>query len=95
MPTKAERQLAALDDAAMKMLMPLYLDALTAQMLGGDGEAEWEEFRKVFARALVLANLTARVDALNVLAADGIKPEVDNEPFLPEEPGNNEAVATE
>lgn len=85
MATKAQRQLVALDDAAIDILRPLYLDALTAQMLGRDGEAEWEEFRKVFARALVLANLTARVDTLNTLAADGIKPDVDNEPFRPDE----------
>lgn len=65
--------------------MPLYLDALTAQMLGGDGEAEWDEFRKVFARALILSNLTARVDTLNALAGEGIEPEVENEPFQPEE----------
>lgn len=69
----------------MDTLRPIYLDALTAQMLGRDAEAEWDRFRKVFARAMVLANLTARVDALNVMAAEGIKPEVDNVPFRPNE----------
>lgn len=95
MATKAERQLVALDDAAIDMLRPLYLDALTAQMLGRDGEEEWEEFRKVFARALALSNLTARVDTLNTLAAEGIEPEVDNEPFLPEEMQQFQAAPAE
>lgn len=85
MPTKSERQLAALDDAAMDALRPLYLGALTVQMLGRDAEPEWERFRKVFARAMILANLTARVDALDAMAREGIRPEVDNVPFRPNE----------
>lgn len=65
--TSPNATLNALNAAAMEELTISYTQAVTSQLKGLDGLAEWATFRGVLIRCLVLANLIGRSGAAHAL----------------------------
>lgn len=60
--------LRQLESAAMRQMVPLYVQAITAVERNESPDAAWEEFRERFVRAYVIAALIGRVGVINSLS---------------------------
>lgn len=76
-----DRMLASIEAAALRLLVPTYLRALTVQLQGELATEIWAEFARILERALVLAHLVGRTHVLNHLQMQGTRVAVHNRPL--------------
>lgn len=78
MATKAQIEFTRLNVDAMRRLEDAYVNALASQIAGTADKEEWEKFRVLLERSMLLAALLGAADVVSIAKAGGAEIAIDN-----------------